>query len=74
VLSAILGIIILSARALKTHESYFTSRLKAESLRGEYFMFLGQAEPYNSDGDRVPNLIRRVADITAEEIKYERPQ
>jgi hypothetical protein len=73
-LSAILGLIILSARSLKAHESYFTNRLKAEGLRGEYFMFLGRADAYSNEGDRVPNLIRRVADIRAEEIKYERPQ
>jgi hypothetical protein len=74
VLSGILGIVIFSARSLKTHESYFTNRLKAEGLRGEYFMFLGRAVAYSNDTDRVPNLIRRVADIRAEEIKYERPQ
>jgi hypothetical protein len=70
-LAGVLAVVILSSRTLKTHESYFTNRLKAERLRGEYFLFLGRAEPYSNDDDRVPNLIRRVADIRAEEIKYE---
>ena len=63
VLAAALSAVILHARTLNTHERYFTNRLKAERLRGEYFLFLGRSEPYSKDSDRVSELIKRVADI-----------
>jgi hypothetical protein len=74
VLAAALAAVILSARTLGTHESYFTNRLKAERLRGEYFLFLGRSEPYSNDADRLSNLVLRVAEIRAEEIHYEPTQ
>jgi hypothetical protein len=51
------------SRDLNSHERWRTGRLKAELLRGEYFLFLGRAEPYHQDGCRVRNLRRRVAEI-----------
>ena len=66
-----LGILIVVARSQKIHEGYFTNRLKAERLRGEYFLFLGRAEPYSKDEARLSNLVRRVAEIRKEEISYE---
>ena len=71
VLAALLAAVIMQARTLKTHENYFTNRLKAEMLRGEYFLFLGRSAPYNSDAERVSNLVRRVAEIRVKEINNE---
>jgi uncharacterized protein DUF4231 len=65
VLAALMAAVIMKIRTLKTHEGYYTNRLKAERLRGEYFLFLGRAEPYSNDNDRVPNLVRRVAEVRA---------
>jgi hypothetical protein len=65
-LTAGVGAVAWRGRALKPEEHYFTLRLKAETLRREYFLFLGRLGPYASDPDRVPHLIRRVADIKRE--------
>jgi len=54
------------AREFNEQKKYFSSRLKAETLRAEYFLFLGRMGNYAGD-DRVQSLIRRVADIESEE-------
>lgn len=51
------------SRDLASHERWRTSRLKAELLRGEYFLYLGRARPYDVEGCRNRNLMRRVAEI-----------
>lgn len=38
-------------RGRDAQRDYFTSRLKAERLRGEYFLFLGRVRPYDTDDD-----------------------
>ena len=63
ILASYLGYIAFRSRGLKSQENWITSRLKAERLRGEYFLFLGRMEEYADDKKRVPTLIRRVADI-----------
>jgi Protein of unknown function (DUF4231) len=57
------------ARGRRPQEEYLTARLKAERLRGEYFLFLGRVDPYDASGKdaRVQTLRRRVAAIEAEE-------
>jgi Protein of unknown function (DUF4231) len=55
------------ARQFNEQKDYFSNRLKAETLRGEYFLFLGRLGKYANDDDRVQSLIRRVADIESEE-------
>jgi hypothetical protein len=55
------------ARQFNEQKDYFSNRLKAETLRGEYFLFLGRLGNYANDDDRVQSLIRRVADIESEE-------
>jgi len=55
------------AREFNEQKKYFSNRLKAETLRGEYFLFLGRMGNYANDSDRAQNLIRRVADIESEE-------
>jgi hypothetical protein len=62
-LAAVLAYVALRARALKAQERYFTNRLKAETLRGEYFLSLGRVGPYADDRYRVQRLIRRVANV-----------
>lgn len=66
VLAAGLTAVAWRARALKAQKSYFTVRLKAETLRSEYFLFLGKIGPYANEGDRLRNLIKRVAEIKKE--------
>lgn len=51
------------SRDLASQERWRTSRLKAELLRSEYFLFLGRAVPYDDDRCRTRNLKRRVAEI-----------
>lgn len=65
-LTAGVGAVAWRGRALKPEEHYFTLRLKAETLRREYFLFLGRIGLYASDNDRVQHLIRCVADIKRE--------
>lgn len=67
VLTAGLAAVVLRVRALKAREHYFTNRLKAETLRGEYFLFLGRIGPYADDRHRAQHLIRRVAEVKAGE-------
>lgn len=56
-------------RGRDAQRDYFTSRLKAERLRGEYFLFLGRVRPYDTDddGDRLARLRRQVGAITSED-------
>jgi hypothetical protein len=55
------------AREFNEQKKYFSDRLKAEMLRGEYFLFLGRMGNYVNDADRAHSLIRRVAEIESEE-------
>ncbi len=66
-LAAVLAAVALRARELKAQERYFTNRLKAETLRGEYFLFVGRVGHYTDDRYRIQRLIRRVADVKARE-------
>jgi len=63
VLAAVLSAVALRAQTTRAQERYFTQRLKAEKLRGEYFLFLGQVGAYAEADQRLPHLIRRVVDI-----------
>jgi hypothetical protein len=63
VLAAGLTAVAFRAQALKAQERYFTNRLKAEMLRGEYFLFLGRISPYAEDRECPQQLIRRVAEV-----------
>ncbi|HZS03980.1 MAG TPA: DUF4231 domain-containing protein [Blastocatellia bacterium] len=66
-LAALLAAVAGAARDLDSQRQYFTSRLKAERLRYEYFQFLGRIGIYERDADRVQRLILRVSDIEAGE-------
>jgi hypothetical protein len=74
VLAAMLAAIALRTQALKAQERYFTNRLKAETLRGEYFLFLGRVGSYADDDYRIQQLIRRVADVKPGRERDERAQ
>ena len=63
VLAAILAAVALRAQTTHAQEFYFTNRLKAERLRAEYFLFLARVGIYEDPQDRLPNLIRRIAEI-----------
>jgi hypothetical protein len=65
VVAAVLTAIAFRQRELHARERYSASRLKAEALRGEYFLFLGRLSPYDHDHEpeRVRQLIRRVGQI-----------
>ena len=56
-------------RGRQAQREYFTTRLKAERLRGEYFLFLGRVSPYDLDDDheRLQRLRKQVSTIEAEE-------
>jgi Protein of unknown function (DUF4231) len=67
VLAAGLTAVAFRAQALRAQERYFTNRLKAEMLRGEYFRFLGRIGPYAEDREHIQQVIRRVAEVKAGE-------
>jgi hypothetical protein len=56
-------------RGREAQREYFTTRLKAERLRGEFFSFLGRTRPYDTDDDddRLARLREQVAAITTED-------
>jgi uncharacterized protein DUF4231 len=56
-------------RGRQAQREYFTTRLKAERLRGEYFLFLARMSPYDSDDDgvRLRELREQVGKIEADE-------
>jgi hypothetical protein len=67
IISAFLAAITLYLRQLKSQDRYCTNRLKAETLRGEYFMFLGRLDPYGDEATRVRRLRLKVASVVAGE-------
>ena len=67
IIAALLTAVGFIAQSLGSQKKYYSNRLKAELLRGEYFLFLGKLGTYNDDSSRVQNLIRRVTEIQSEE-------
>jgi hypothetical protein len=57
------------ARGFKAQEMYLTQRLKAELLRGEYFLYLGHLGPYADPQQRRQQLVRRVTEIISGEAR-----
>ncbi len=62
VVSAVVATVTARARDLRNQDVYRTSRLKAELLRGEFYLFLGRVGDYGKPA-RVGSLVRRVAEI-----------
>jgi hypothetical protein len=56
-------------RGRQAQREYFTTRLKAEQLRSEYFLFLARVPPYDLDDDekRLRGLREQVRKIEGEE-------
>jgi hypothetical protein len=69
VLAAVLSAVALRLQGTHAQERYLNDRLKAERLRTEYFLFLGRVGAYADEQERLPCLIRRVADIKSGEVK-----
>src|ERR1700730_122946 len=69
VLAAVLSAVALRLQGTHAQERYFSDRLKAEKLRTEYFLFLGRVGTYADEQERLPRLIRRVADTKSGEVK-----
>jgi uncharacterized protein DUF4231 len=65
--AAVLTMVSVIAHDFDAQKKYFSNRLKAETLRSEYFLFLGRTGNYANEDDRVPSLIQRVTDIESEE-------
>jgi len=51
IVAGFLATVTTIVRAQDAQKQYFTTRLKAERLRGEYFLFLGRVAPYD-DADQ----------------------
>jgi hypothetical protein len=69
ILAGLLTAVGWRAAQIKAQEGYLTSRLKAERLRSEYFLFLGRVGPYADEQSRLRQLRSRVAEIlTGEEV------
>lgn len=62
-IGALLIAVAYTARQMRDQELYLKKRLRAELLRGEYFMYLGRVGAYADDATRRNNLITRVAEI-----------
>lgn len=56
-------------RGRQAQRDYFTSRLKAERLRSEYFLFLGRVAPYDTTGDdeRLARLRQQLGRIASKD-------
>ncbi len=63
IVAASLSVTGLILRSFHYHENYLNTRLAAESLRSEYFLFLGHMESYADEQDRVIKLRERVVEI-----------
>ncbi len=66
VAAAAITIVTALSRTLNHHKRYLDTRLAAERLRSEYFLFLGRCKPYEHDLDRVRILHKHVTDIQGE--------
>src|SRR5262249_18494533 len=69
VLAAALSAVAMRLQGTHAQERYFTDRLKAEKLRGEYFLFLGRVGNYAERQDRFWRLLRCVCGIKSVELK-----
>ena len=70
IVSGVLAAVVTYVRGRDAQREYFTTRLKAERLRGEYFLFLGHLPPYDAD-DQAQRLAQLREQVDATEL--ERP-
>ena len=64
ILASVLAALAMRSRTLNAQQRYLTTRLRAETLRGEYFLFLGRIGDYADEATRTQRLKRRVDEIT----------
>jgi hypothetical protein len=62
-LGVVLTVVAVRTRELRAQRRYLVSRVKAERLRGEYFLFLGRVGDYADLERRNRRLAERVVDI-----------
>ncbi len=65
IVAAFLGCTTLALNSFRYQERYMNSRLVAEELRSEYFLFLGRLAHYQSNANCLETLKHRVRIITA---------
>ncbi len=70
--TVILAAITYRVQAYKAQRAYFTNRLAAETLRGEYYLFLGRIDAYADERNRRAVLARRVNAIVRQSHKGEK--
>jgi hypothetical protein len=62
-LAVVLTVVAVRTRELRAQRHYLVSRVKAERLRGEYFLFLGRVGDYADRERRNRRLAERVVEI-----------
>ena len=67
ILAAALTAVAFRQRELRARDRYSASRLKAEALRREYFLFIGRLRPYEQESERVRQLIQRIGQILTDQ-------
>ncbi|GAC1376776.1 MAG: hypothetical protein NVS2B12_35180 [Ktedonobacteraceae bacterium] len=70
VITILLAAITYRVRAFNAQKNYFTNRLAAETLRSEYYLFLGRVDSYANEQSRHRNLISRVNQIASQSQGY----
>lgn len=66
VVAALLVSTTLVLNSSRYQERYMNSRLAAEELRGEYFLFLGHIDKYNTVGEERVEILRERVRLIAE--------
>jgi len=66
IVTILLAAITYRVRAFNAQKLYFTNRLAAETLRSEYYLFLGRMDIYSDEQKRRQNLVGRVAKIAGQ--------
>jgi uncharacterized protein DUF4231 len=54
-------------RGRRTQQAFLTTRLKAEALRSEFFLFLACVEGYADEGARLRYLRQRISEVEGSE-------
>jgi hypothetical protein len=67
IVAGLLVIVVLIAQRTHAQRRYLENRLRAEKLRGEFFLFVARVGTYSDDATRGDVLEERVAELTAED-------
>lgn len=63
IITILLAAMTYRVRALNAQRRYFSNRLAAETLRGEYYLFLARVNDYADEQKRRQNLVKNIATI-----------